>query len=219
MAAAASPGGTPVSTHESPAAAAAAADSAPSHHEAHTRSRAPWPGERANPLSVLLLTWLDALLWRWYRKPLDVDDTYAVPTAHSAQSVRERVLAFRARHPDATFTSTILRAFALRWLAGFCAKCVFVTAYVLQPFWVGALVEYVNHRVMDGGTGGGGKEPTYFLGIHNGLLLATGLVVTSLVAILAVNHTFYHQTRYGSYLRTAVRGDLTRGWPGRVQVG
>lgn len=204
MAAAASPGGTPVSTHELPA--AAAADSASSHREAHTRSRAPWPGERASPLSVLLLTWLDALLWRGYRKPLDVDDFYAVPTAHSAQSVRERVLAFRARHPDATFTSTILRAFALRWLAGFCANCVFVTAYVLQPFWVGALVEYVNHRVLDGGTGGG-TEPTYFLGIRNGLLLTTGLVVMSLVAILAVNHTFYHQTRYGSYLRTAVRAD------------
>ena len=36
-------------------------------------------------------------------------------------------------------------------------------------------------------------------GIHNGYLLAAGLVLTSLTAVIAVNHTFYHQTRYGAY--------------------
>ncbi len=149
---------------------------------------------------MLLLAWLDPLLWRGFRKPLDEDDTHAVPKLHSARSVRGRVEAFRAAYPDATFTSAILRTFVLRWLAGFCSKCVFVTAYLFQPFWVGSLITYINDRMLGRYT----ESSVYFWGFHKGLHLAAGLVVTSLVAILAVNHTFYHQTRYDTYLRTAV---------------
>lgn len=155
-----------------------AASSAPT--PAANKQRAPWPGDKANPLTVLFLSWLDGLLWRGYRKPLQDEDIYAAPIKHSAKSVRARVEAFQTRHPSASFTSVIVRAFFLRWLAGFTSKVVFICAYLLQPFWVGALVMYIDDRLV----GRYNESSTYFWGIHSGLHLAAGLTVTSLVAIL-----------------------------------
>lgn len=163
----------------------------------------PWPGDKASALSVLFLSWLDPLLWLGFRKPLGEDDVYAVPERHASRSVRERVLAFQARHPEApkSFTHAILRTFALRWLAGFMTKSTFVVAYLLQPFWVGSIVAYINDKML----GRFDQNSSYFCGIHDGRYLAAGLVLTSMVATLAINNTFVHQTRYGTYLRTAVR--------------
>ena len=159
---------------------AAAASPAPAV-AVNKQQRAPWPGDKANPLSVLFLSWLNGLLWRGYRKPLEDGDIYAAPAQHSAESVRARVEAFRARHPTASFTSVIIRAFILRWLAGFASKCVFICAYLLQPFFVGALVSFIDDQLL----GRYNDSSTYFFGaIHKGLHLAAGLTVTSLVAIL-----------------------------------
>lgn len=166
---------------EAPAGGAAAASPAPAVATASKQQRAPWPGDKANPLSVLFLSWLDGLLWRGYRQPLEDGDIYAAPARHSAESVRARVEAVMARHPTASFTSVIIRAFALRWLAGFASKCIFICAYCLQPFFVGALVSYIDDRLL----GRYNDSSTYFFGgIHKGLHLAAGLTVTSLVAIL-----------------------------------
>ena len=49
-------------------------------------------------------------------------------------------------HPTESFGLVIFRAFWLRWLASFMAMVVFVVAFLLQPFWVGALLQYITDK-------------------------------------------------------------------------
>jgi ABC-type multidrug transport system fused ATPase/permease subunit len=84
-------------------------------------------------------------------------------------------------------------------MCGFVGQWIFVGAFTMQPFWVGALLQYIADK-MNNRPGG-----AYFLGLENGYYLAASLVATSFLAVLSINSTFYHQTRFGAYLRTATQ--------------
>jgi ABC-type antimicrobial peptide transport system permease subunit len=127
-------------------------------------------------------------------------DIYPAPLPHQAEEIKTIVEQWRKRRPGYSFSALLLRAFLRRWLAGFASSCLFVTAFLLQPFWVGALLQYIA----DNAAGRYNDESRYLFGVHSGYGLASGLVVTSFVAIGSINHSFYHQTRFGCYIRSAV---------------
>lgn len=110
-------------------------------------------------------------------------------------------MAYQAKHPHLDFASLIMRTFIHRWLLGLLAMSSFVCCFLLQPFWAGSLLQYIADKA----AGRYDDNSTYFMGIHSGYGIASGLVITSLIAILSINNTFYHQTRFGTLLRSAVR--------------
>lgn len=162
--------------------------------------RKPSPLDKARWPSVLFLSWLDPLLWQGAHKPLKDEDVPAVPTAHASRVVRNRVVAFQRTHPRTSFGAVIFRTFFWRWMCGFVGQCIFVGAFIMQPFWVGALLQYIADKMNNRPVAG-----AYFLGLENGYYLAACLVATSFLAVLSINSTFYHQTRFGTYLRTATQ--------------
>ena len=161
--------------------------------------RKPSPLDKARWPSVLFLSWLDPLLWQGAHKPLKDEDIPAAPSAHASRVVRNRVVAFQRTHPRTSFGAVIFRTFIWRWMVGFVGQFIFIGAFIMQPFWVGALLQYIADKMNNRPSG------AYFLGLENGYYLAACLVATSFVAVLAINSTFYHQTRFGTYLRTATQ--------------
>jgi hypothetical protein len=97
-------------------------------------------------------------------RPAQETDVFTSPPAHSSAAIKAHVQAYMAKHPRLRFSHAILRAYGRRWLAGLAAMCCFVVCFLLQPFWVGALLQYVA----DCAAGTYTDDSRYFMNTHSG---------------------------------------------------
>ena len=127
------------------------------------------PLQHAGPLSVLFLSCLDHLIRLGASRPLQIDDIPAAPLSHQSESIHATLEACRQKHPKWSFGSILLWAFIPRYIPSAISKTIFAICFLLQPFWIGSLLEFVHDRA---------KDPTsasshghYLFGITSGIVV------------------------------------------------
>jgi hypothetical protein len=91
-------------------------------------------------------------------------DIPACPSVIKSKALRNQLSATMAADPSASFSQNLWRTFRTRWLVATLLDIVFVTCVFLQPFWLGALLEWMADKA-DGRAVAGHN---YFMGASTG---------------------------------------------------
>uniref|UniRef100_T1IW00 Uncharacterized protein n=1 Tax=Strigamia maritima TaxID=126957 RepID=T1IW00_STRMM len=144
--------------------------------------------------------WINPLLWKGYKKELDIGDLYSVPKVDKAEKLGNRSYRFwkteiGKKHPS--LTRAILRSFGLRFgLTGIyilfeaclCSKCE-CGLHIVQPLLIAKLIDYFT--------------PGSDISFDTAVLIATGIVMCSVLYPVTHHPYFFGVCHVGMKIRIA----------------
>ncbi|TMW55712.1 hypothetical protein Poli38472_010594 [Pythium oligandrum] len=171
----------------------------------------PWTSDLRNPLdnagwlSKITLWWLNPLMARGYKRPLEEEDVWNLPQADQAAVLQEifdkHFEEIKAKHNDPSSPPRIHLAI---WkstqdmmIGALLLLIASAAAVMLQPMFIKALLEYLQ-----------GSENMF--GITSGYALAALLTVASFVGVNTVDYSMYLSARAGICARTIIINSVYR---------
>lgn len=155
------------------------------------------PLDDAGFLSRLFFLWLSPLISLGSKKPLEAEDVYCLPHDHLSSVVHDRISHFwkleRERHPERPqLYRALFNAYSGYMIGSAFYFLIFIAITMIQPFFVSALLDYVNTGEVN------------LWGMKSGYTVACVLGAVSIVSVLCFSSAFLFGTRLGMYVRSSL---------------
>ncbi|KAJ3186105.1 hypothetical protein HK101_009741 [Irineochytrium annulatum] len=175
----------------------------------------PSPEERANYASQIIFQWMDTLLWRGFKKPLQLDDLYPLGNRFKAKALAEdfelrwttaveeyhlrRKTDKMAKKPN--LIRLLVRMFGSRFLPIGMIKFSTDVANIFSPLLLKYFITFVTNSV-----GSPENAPPASVGYW----LAVGLLLLNMYSSIGIGYYFQRAGGYGMMLRATLTGAVYR---------